>query len=364
MKRSSIKKLFPLLIVLLLFLILLSCNSRTSVEPPENNISTYIDSCSSFKDKIPYSALGSGKIVFERISSYTNYKSCTYVIDANKQHVFNIPNAASQCCISPDGKYIAFSAYTNLKYHNDIYIVNTDGFNGKRISNFESWEKFPSWSPDGKYVYFWCNAKSTNHINIYKKSITADLNDIYLIKTIYNSFDPSGRLSVSKNKKIAFAVNNANDPSENGLYIIDETNPVLHHIIKNNTIDSLYFDSPIFSISGESIYYLKITREHSHNGKLGCYKAIEIYQTNIDGTNIQKIKKLISSGCQEVRNNGYNYKTNDTYLALSPDGKKLLLNIYEGNLLSHIYALNINGSNLTQITSKQGITDHCISWGR
>ncbi len=191
MKRSSIKRSFLLLIVQLLFVILPSCNSRAPVESSASNIPSFNGSCFSFKNKIPYNVLGSGKIVFEKISSHTNYKSCTYVIDVDKQHVFYIPNVASQC--SPDRKDIAFPAFTNLKYRNDIYIIDTNGNNGKRFSNFIYRKKFPSWSPDGE---------------------------------------------------------------------------------------------------------------------------------------------------------------------------KLLLNIYEGNLLSHNYVININGNNLTQITSKHSIIDHCISWGR
>jgi Tol biopolymer transport system component len=55
------------------------------------------------------------------------------------------------------------------------------------------------------------------------------------------------------------------------------------------------------------------------------------------------------------------YEVNLTW---SPDGSKLLLNVPKGDFVSSIFVINSDGSELTQLTSQQGVTDRCVSWGR
>ena len=62
--------------------------------------------------------------------------------------------------VSPDGKQVVFLTarhdpdpkFPNLKY--EIYIMDIDGGNQQRLTNTESSEDHPDWSPDGSKIIF------------------------------------------------------------------------------------------------------------------------------------------------------------------------------------------------------------------
>jgi hypothetical protein len=53
---------------------------------------------------------------------------------------------------SPDGQYIAFDSFD--EGHTQIYTINTNGLNQKKITRDKSNNHIPSWSRDGKWIYF------------------------------------------------------------------------------------------------------------------------------------------------------------------------------------------------------------------
>jgi tol-pal system beta propeller repeat protein TolB len=53
---------------------------------------------------------------------------------------------------SPDGQQIAFASARSG--NQELYIMNSDGSEPRRVTNSEGWKDFPSWSPDGKYITF------------------------------------------------------------------------------------------------------------------------------------------------------------------------------------------------------------------
>ena len=56
---------------------------------------------------------------------------------------------------SPDGKRIAFEADRkgNLEKF-DIYVMDADGGNLQKLTNHRAWDGSPSWSPDGERIVF------------------------------------------------------------------------------------------------------------------------------------------------------------------------------------------------------------------
>ena len=72
----------------------------------------------------------------------------------------NDPGFDDSPAISPDGRQIIFLTarhdpqprFPNLKY--EIYIMDIDGGNLKRLTNSEAGEDHPSWSPDGSQILF------------------------------------------------------------------------------------------------------------------------------------------------------------------------------------------------------------------
>jgi Tol biopolymer transport system component len=55
---------------------------------------------------------------------------------------------------SPDGKRIAFVD----KFDLDLYVINADGSERRRLTHTLRPEGYPTWSPDGKKIAFFCPA--------------------------------------------------------------------------------------------------------------------------------------------------------------------------------------------------------------
>ncbi len=100
---------------------------------------------------------------------------------------------------SPDGRYIAF---TSWKAHNpDIYIFDTQTGQAKKISRFEGLNTGAAWSPDGRYIAF-SASKGQEGMDIYVmnrdgSNIRRLTNSKNWIRNLSPTWSPDG-------KKIAF----------------------------------------------------------------------------------------------------------------------------------------------------------------
>ena len=81
-----------------------------------------------------------------------------YVMDADGKHPRQIINPLHRIghsprypAWSPDGKQIACVVFDD---GNDIYIMDTDGRNARRMSPLGTWSRNPAWSPDGKWIAY------------------------------------------------------------------------------------------------------------------------------------------------------------------------------------------------------------------
>jgi TolB protein len=76
------------------------------------------------------------------------------------QRLTQDPSFDDSPAISPDGRQIVFLTarhdlnpqFPNLKY--EIYLMNVDGGNPRRLTNTEAAEDHPAWSPDGSKILF------------------------------------------------------------------------------------------------------------------------------------------------------------------------------------------------------------------
>ena len=72
----------------------------------------------------------------------------------------NDPGFDDSPALSPDGRQVAFLTarhdptpqFPNLKY--EIYVMNADGSNQRRLTTTEAAEDHPAWSPDGRWISF------------------------------------------------------------------------------------------------------------------------------------------------------------------------------------------------------------------
>ena len=67
---------------------------------------------------------------------------------------------------SPDSKKISFKKRDYYEGTSDIFIVNRDGSNLKRLTNRPGKDTTPAWSPDGKWIAFCSDRDGTDDIFI------------------------------------------------------------------------------------------------------------------------------------------------------------------------------------------------------
>ncbi len=70
-----------------------------------------------------------------------------YVVDVDGRNLQQLTNeGAEDLAWSPDGKYIAFTS--NRAGNFEIYVMNADGTNPRRLTFNRVWDNRPAWSPD------------------------------------------------------------------------------------------------------------------------------------------------------------------------------------------------------------------------
>ena len=85
-----------------------------------------------------------------------------YVMDAdggNQQNLTNDPNDDWSPSWSPDGERIVFSSNRDgnrdgNRNNYEIYVMDADGNNQQRLTDNDFYDSAPSWSPDGKRIVF------------------------------------------------------------------------------------------------------------------------------------------------------------------------------------------------------------------
>lgn len=116
-------------------------------------------------DELPIWSPNGKQIVFSSTRD-GNYE--IYIMEANGENQRNLSNHAgydSHPNFSPDGKKIIFNSTRDMPNHDEImtftresnvelYEMDIDGGNVKRVTNYFSWDTYPDISPDGNKIAF------------------------------------------------------------------------------------------------------------------------------------------------------------------------------------------------------------------
>ncbi len=181
---------------------------------------------------------------------------------------------------SPDGKQIAFTAGERFKHHAgyrwNIWVMDVDGGNPRKLTNHTAGDGNPDWSPDGRHIAFHSERNRDWEFDIKRKNL-----EIYVMNTDGTNFinltnhpaedrqpdwSPDGL-------QIAFS---SNRDGNLDIYVMnaDGTNPI--NLTNHPAVDK----GPAWSPDGRQIAF------HSERDRKDKDdKNVEIYVMNANGTN-------------------------------------------------------------------------------
>ncbi|WP_051554846.1 TolB family protein [Maribacter antarcticus] len=261
-----------------------------------------------------------------------NAEIYTMNIDGSDQkRITNNANYDGDATWSPDGEKIVFSS--DRDGNPEIYIMDVDGSNIKRITDSEGEDNSPEWSPDGSMIAFNTSRFGNRSSEILRRNIeggeTWGLNPTRLTFAVethsasannFISWSPDGL-------QIAFESDRDRDDPE--IYLI---NAVDGSNMQRLTFTRALDEVPSWSPDSKQILYSTDIVGEPHNGNY------EIYIMNRDGSD----KKRLT-----------NSPNSDTNPSMSKDKKHIVFESYRGGH-PELYRMNSNGSNVIKLTNYKG----------
>lgn len=167
---------------------------------------------------------------------------------------------------SPDGKKIAFASTRDGNY--EIYLIDVDGKNVKRLTESKGDDRFPNWSQDGKKIVFMSESKKSGSPEIYIMDADGK-NPKQLTNNTHNEWSP---VYSPDGKKIVFGSDR--EKNKPAIYIMD-----IDGKNQEKIADSIaHHKAASWSSDGKKIVF-EVEKEGKH----------EIYVMDVDGKNLTKI---------------------------------------------------------------------------
>ena len=218
---------------------------------------------------------------------WTTFEIYVMEVDGNNQRrLTNNPNLDTHPSWSPDGKRIAFASNRDgnrdgNRENYEIYVMDADGNNQQRLTDNDFYDTHPSWSPDGERIAF--ISRRDGHF-IGEFGLTSEI------------------------------------------YVMDADGKNTRRLTNNRKSDS----SPSWSPDGKWIIFASDRKGDDVN--------YEIYVMDTDGGNQRRLT---------------NNRVHDTSPSWSSDGKRIVFSSYrDGN--AEIYVMDNDGENQQKLTNNPG----------
>ncbi len=236
---------------------------------------------------------------------------------------FNDDTYDGEASWSPDGTRIAFVAEVPTAYPYQLYVMNADGSNPVHLVDPADSPARPTWSPDGTKLAFTVNGSGQLYI---VNSNGTGLVAIAGVSGYEPSWSPDGEL-------IAFAAVGVNNRYD--IFVVKPDGTGLTNLTRTQSHDF----APNWSPDGSRIVFYRDFGDRN----------TELYTMN-------------RSGGERVRLT--NTARAERWPSWSPDGQQIAYVAWTPNEnpidedddaeLAHIFIMNANGSNPTQITNGRG----------
>jgi len=245
-----------------------------------------------------------------------------YVMDADGSNQIRLTRndgADVTATWSPDGSLVAFASNRDTgppynPYNLDIYVMNADGSNVRRIVDDPEYDVGPQWSPDGRKILF--VSGRTGNFDVFE--MNADGTGQRNLTADYDKADGSPIWSLDGNN-IAFS---RRVEGKNQVFVMDGDGRNLKRVTNNAGNNEAPWWSPDSS---------KLVFQSDRDGNS------EIYAISVDG----ELTQLTDDAADDL--------TPDW----SPDGSRIAFSSNR-NGKHHIYVMNADGSSLTQVTNSVG----------
>ena len=242
-----------------------------------------------------------------------------YVMDAGGGNQIRLTrsNAVdSTATWSPDGNLIAFASNRDTgppynPYNLDIYVMNADGSNVRRIVDDPEYDVSPQWSPDGRKILFVTGR--TGNFDVYE--MNADGTEQRNLTADSDKADGAPIWSLDGNN-IAFS---RRVDGKNQIFIMNADGSNLKRVTNGGANNEL----PCWSPDGSKLVF-----QSDRDGNW------EVYAISVDG----ELAQLTDDAADDVSPDW------------SPDGNRLVFSSNR-NGRQHIYVMNADGSSLAQITN-------------
>jgi Tol biopolymer transport system component len=228
-------------------------------------------------------------------------------------------------------------AYVDWDGHDlEIYTINPNGGGKTKVTNNNSYEDEPSFSPNGRRIAY--SGYDGNDYEIY----TINVGGGGKIKVTNNNTDDFSPSYSPDGKKIAYQGYEGNDPNiytDGEIFTINVSGGDRFQVTNNDNSDNMF---PDYSPDGTRIAYTGLDGNDN-----------EIYTINVGG-----------GGKSQVTHND----KDEEAPSYSPDGKKIAYTGYNGagyddiDFVLEIYTINIGGGDKSQVTDSKSYASQ-PSWG-
>ena len=264
-----------------------------------------------------------------------------YVMDTdggNLRRLTNHPDIDSLPSWSPDGKRIVFTSkrdgHVDARHGfatNEIYVMDADGGNQQNLTNHPEEDWYPSWSPDGKHIAF--SSDRDGNFDIYVMAADGG-NPQNLTNNPLNDRDPSWS---PDGKRIVFSARrDGHFENEVALtyeiYVMEADGRNQQRLTENRKNDW----QPSWSPAGKRIAFT--------SDRKGDFQNFEIYVMDHDGGNQQRLTEN---------------RVSDLFPSWSPDGKRIVfcsdrdghVHAKHGWPTNEIYVVDADGGNQQNLTN-------------